>query len=332
MKIGDRHPVEPLPEGAWDRVRQAVFAELDAAVTAGESTPLRKRAGWRVPLTVLSAATAAAFAIALSWRTPSADERRGPLASTRIVTGQEAAASTLGDVAVDVAPHTALVAVEDAAGWLVVFEQGAAVFAVPKTEGRRPFVVRSGSVRVEVVGTRFRVERVGDAARVDTYEGMVRVEAGGRSVLLRRGERWPASPADLAATGDPSEPVVAGALPAPESARALPDAAAPQPARARPDVAAPDYARRAFERAASLEVSDPEAAIRSYRRLARERGEWAANALYALARLELERGDETAAARELRRYLKQYPRGANAADARKLLERIGNRMRGETDR
>jgi hypothetical protein len=62
--------------------------------------------------------------------------------------------------------------------------------------------------------------------------------------------------------------------------------------------------------------------MRAYRRLAAGRGAWAANALYAAARLSLDRGDRTTASQLAHAYLARFPRGANAADARALLDRI----------
>jgi TolA-binding protein len=83
--------------------------------------------------------------------------------------------------------------------------------------------------------------------------------------------------------------------------------------------AAPADARARFEQAARLEVSDPERALEGYRGLAAGTGAWAETALYAEGRLLLERGDRAHAVPLLRGYLRNYPRGANAADVRSLL-------------
>jgi tetratricopeptide repeat protein len=82
------------------------------------------------------------------------------------------------------------------------------------------------------------------------------------------------------------------------------------------------HAQQRFDRAARLESKDPRAALAIYHSLARGRGPWAANALYAEARLELELDHPQRAERLLRRYLSRHPRGLNAPDVRKLLERI----------
>jgi hypothetical protein len=323
MTIGDQHPIDPLPEPAWDRIRRNVLEELDSAAAHGEPLRLpqpRRRAAIAMALT---AAASAALALAGAWLLRPAPVERPGLSSTRIATGASGIEANLGDVPIHVERRSALVAVQDArASWLVVLERGAAVFSVPPRAGRPEFVVDSGNVRVEVVGTRFRVERVGASARVDTYEGTVRVVAGGRAVLLGKGQRWPQPSAPHAAPANVPVPAVQESPASPEGS-AL-------PAERHSPPAGQDAARRAFERAASLEASAPDAALRIYQRLEQEGSPWAANALYARARLQLERGDRAAAAGALRRYLDRFPHGPNAADARTLLARLTTASTRET--
>ncbi len=319
MSIGDRHPIDPLPDRAWDRIRSAVFAELDGGVEESVR-PTRARNAWLMLCVCIGAASIAAIALfALVWRSSEPDG----LESTRIVTAEAATEATLGDVALHVEPRTALVAVRsDADGWLVVLEHGAAVFAVPSRNGRPDFVVQGGSVRVEVVGTRFRVERVGASSRVDAYEGVVRVVADGQSTPLEAGQRWPAS------TEQPASHALEPIAPAPVEERETesrpPAVSTPESlgVRRSSDAVEAERHRREFERAASLEASNPEEATRLYRRLSRADSSWSANALYALARLELVRGNRAAAERELRSYLARYPSGPNVQDARELLRQI----------
>lgn len=64
---------------------------------------------------------------------------------------------------------------------------GAADFEVTKHAGRE-FVVLAGSVRVKVVGTRFRVERSGERTRVSVAEGKVEVREGDVRSYLEAGE------------------------------------------------------------------------------------------------------------------------------------------------
>jgi transmembrane sensor len=68
-----------------------------------------------------------------------------------------------------------------------VLTAGAADFEVTKHAGRE-FVVLAGSVRVEVVGTRFRVERDGERTRVSVAEGKVEVHEGDLHTYLEAGE------------------------------------------------------------------------------------------------------------------------------------------------
>jgi hypothetical protein len=80
--------------------------------------------------------------------------------------------------------------------------------------------------------------------------------------------------------------------------------------------------RALYERAARMEASRPQAALAIYDQLAAGRGPWAANALFAQARLELELGHRERARRLLASYLARHPGGANAEDARQLLDRL----------
>jgi transmembrane sensor len=68
-----------------------------------------------------------------------------------------------------------------------VLTAGAADFDVTKQVGRE-FVVLSGNVRVQVVGTRFRVERSGERTRVSVAEGKVEVQEGNAHTYLEAGE------------------------------------------------------------------------------------------------------------------------------------------------
>ena len=64
---------------------------------------------------------------------------------------------------------------------------GAADFDVTK-HPEREFVVLAGSVRVRVVGTRFRVEQSGERTRVSVTEGKVEVQEGDARTYLEAGE------------------------------------------------------------------------------------------------------------------------------------------------
>jgi hypothetical protein len=74
-----------------------------------------------------------------------------------------------------------------------------------------------------------------------------------------------------------------------------------------------------FELAAQLELKDPSAALRIYGELAASEDAWAASALFASARLEGERGQDARARELAAAYLRRFPAGPNADDARILL-------------
>jgi hypothetical protein len=80
-------------------------------------------------------------------------------------------------------------------------------------------------------------------------------------------------------------------------------------------------AKQRYEQAERLEATDPDGAVTLYQALVQEGGPWAPTALFAQARLELDRGRRAQARALLQTYLRRYPTGANAAMARRLLER-----------
>jgi transmembrane sensor len=73
--------------------------------------------------------------------------------------------------------------------------RGAAEFEVAK-RAERDFIVVAGSVRVRVVGTRFRIELVGERTRVSVSEGKVEVQHGTALTSLEAGESrfYPSAP------------------------------------------------------------------------------------------------------------------------------------------
>jgi TolA-binding protein len=81
-------------------------------------------------------------------------------------------------------------------------------------------------------------------------------------------------------------------------------------------------AQSQYEAAAQLERSDPSRALRLYTDLSRGSDAWAQNALYAAGRLQADRGARGDAARLLEEYLRRFPRGSNAQDARALRESL----------
>jgi hypothetical protein len=76
-----------------------------------------------------------------------------------------------------------------------------------------------------------------------------------------------------------------------------------------------------FKRFERLEAKDPAAALAGYLEISRGNSAWAANGLFAAGRLAADRGDPRART-FLEIYLRRFPNGANAADAKTLLDRL----------
>jgi outer membrane biosynthesis protein TonB len=278
-------------------------------------------------------------------------------APSRIVTEGSPSAVSVGDVALEVAARSALLVDDDRWGaLLVVLERGEVTCRVAPRAGRPPVVVHAGDARIEVVGTAFAVTRIGDSARVVVYEGVVEVVQAGRRHRVAAGETWPGTgeappPARAPTRPEQTRPEQTRREPTrPEQTKPAhtrreptrPEQTKPghtrreptrrestRPERPRssapskpPGAAAPPPDKARYERAASLESSDPSGAIAIYDDLARGGGAWAANALFAQARLEVELGHLERARRLLESYITRYPRGANAEDARQLLRRV----------
>jgi hypothetical protein len=86
--------------------------------------------------------------------------------------------------------------------------------------------------------------------------------------------------------------------------------------------AAAPSAQSRYETAARIEPTDPARALRLYTELAQGTDAWARDALYAAGRLQADRGARTDAVRLLEEYLRRFPRGSNAQDARALRESL----------
>ncbi len=337
--LGNELKIEPLSDRGWERVRQGVFAELElgAQHPAGQERGAG-RTRWRLGLAAAALAGAGVVALGLVL-SPGEDTGSVALPTSRIVTGKGATRTTVGDSLLQVAPASALRVIGDEErGWLVVLERGRVTCSVAPRKGRAPFAVEAGDARVEVVGTRFAVARERGSARVEVFEGTVKVTARGKVALVRAKQIWPPARRPEAvdesrrAEGDiPDKSAYeskdvgrVGATPLPETSASM---QSDEETRPRSDTGRGPAGRtlsagERFNKASELESSDPEAAVVIYRSLARGKGPWAANALYAQGRIELDRGRKTKAREALRRYLRSYPQGANAADARELLNRI----------
>jgi hypothetical protein len=330
-------PVEPLPDLTWARLERQLWATLDAPVVVAPPSP---RARWRWPVAA-AVSVAAAAAVALAWPSRPGDgaeltSRAPTTMPSRVATAAAETELSVGDASIRLAPFSALYLHGGDRGVGMILDRGQASFEVAPRMGRPPFVVDAGAVRVTVVGTGFTVTRLGDGAIVDVRHGVVEVLADGRRALVRAGESWdaegvhPTVTAATAAAALPTAPTAATATgptatdpTATGSDGDRPDARRSQPPRrrrARPATIEPPApavdGKAAYAAAAALEASDPAAALAAYQALAARRGPWAANGLYAAARLAFERGDHGRARTLAQRYLRAYPQGSNAADAR----------------
>jgi hypothetical protein len=321
MNTNPEWPIEPLSDAAWKRIEQRVFEQVSVPAPMRETTPwFRRRFMWGT----LAVCSLAACLLVFSWRPEARFASRPAAPSTRhyAATGSTRQLD-LPEMTVQLEAQSELASVSHGVYRLA---HGAARFDVVHRGTHDPLAILAGNVRVEVVGTVFRVACVSDAARVETYAGTVRVIQANHVMLVRAGEHW--DPAELAGaestatipTRTPAVPVEARSTSSPSALQATAPRSADVDLKTRVQVS--ERQRRRFELAAAHEKRDPERALRIYEALSREPGPWAGNALFALGRLELEHEQPLAAARDLRRYLERYPAGANAVDAHTLLARL----------
>ncbi len=334
--------------------------EADAARAALRGA--RHRAARRRPWLIAASAgcaLAAAAAIALvAWprgaepvATIGGEPRPGEPA--RVVTRDSATTVSFADAAIEVQPHSAVLMSGSAdRGATVVLESGRAGFHVAPRDHQRPFVVMAGHALVRVVGTRFEVARDGEAVSVQVKEGIVDVRFLGEVHQVTAGQEWHSQetsaplvpvPVPVPAAAESEDAAVDAGLPAEPAKRRRTvkqredEGRAEAPAPAPPDedadkdedraqAAAAQAAARAraaeFTAAAKLESSAPQQAMKQYLELAKQNDRWAQNALYAAARLALDVGQRERAAALARAYLRRFPDGPNAADARALLEAL----------
>ncbi len=344
--------VEELSDLQWARIERGLWAKLDAEVVQVAPAPsLRVSSSWRVRgLAVGGAlALAAVAALVLFWRKPKGVEELAE-APSRVMTRDSATTVSFADAAIEVSPQSAvLLSGGGERSAMVVLEAGRAGFRVAPR--KRPFLVVAGHATVRVVGTHFSVARDGEVVEVEVQEGEVAVQYLGHVHQVIGGQSWrstevkpvvqaavlkdggaapqesveaPAPQVERPRPREPRPAVPARREPVPpvqEEAPPVQEEAPPVQAPAPVPVAPEDgEARTAFAAATRLESAAPRDALRRYLSLAKRDDRWGANALYAAARLSLDIGEHAQAARLARAYLQRFPGGANAADARLLLE------------
>jgi len=303
-KRWDKLPVEPLDEGSFERIARRLETTEPVVPAAA---PGRSRRRWVMPAVAMAAACGALVAyLTLHPETP--------MTASDVTTQASGTRVTAGGVVLDVGPWSTLHYEGDLR---VVLEKGQVLCDVMPRGTRPPVMVEAGDVTVRVVGTRFAVYREGASARVEVEHGVVEVLRGGQSARVGAGEKWPVAKVEAEAPA-PEQPE-----PAPKATHEHtppPRHTVPPPRHAQP--APQPSPRERYEAAAALESKDPTAARALYTELARGDDPWAQNALYAQARLAHERGQRDEAARLCRQYLARFPSGANAQDARELLDKL----------
>ena len=307
-----RPPVEPMSDVSWARVERGLWARLDGTATTQIVAPRSRRWVWiALPSVAVAAAAALVFSFAIDTPKPLPSEPVAIVEETpmRVVSGSSPSTITVGDAHVTLDADSAVVMPRAGTSEsTAVLERGAAWFAIaPRTN--RQFVVVAGDAVVRVIGTKFRVARSEERITVEVERGLVDVTFQGATVKIAAGERWDSNPKTAARTRAIIE------KPDSDKRRTVP--AKPHA----PTAPVADDERTKYERYVALEARDPSGALAGYLEISRGTSRWAEVSLYAAARLSADRG-ETRAKTLLDMYLRRYPRGANAADARKLLDRL----------
>lgn len=318
-----RFDLEPLSDARRARVERSLFERLDReAALAPAQGPRSRRPSSRPVAVFILAGAAAAVIGAVGWE---ALRARPSTEASHLATAGAATHVVIGESSLDVAPYTVLsFRGDDTQGIVVVLDHGEVDCEVAPRRGRPPFVVRSGDVSVRVIGTHFRVSRDGDATQVSVAHGIVEVDEHEHATTVTAGQTWPAASPPPAPSAVPSAVPSASAPFAAPSIRAssggppLASAAWP-PAPTASSAASP---RERYEKALSLESSQPDAALATYRELAGGTGPWAMTALFAEGRFEFERGHRADARKLLDDYVARFPNGPNAQDARVLRARL----------
>lgn len=209
---GKRPPVEELSDLQWARVERGLWTRLDAEpalseamAPSAEGARAWARRRWR-PLAIGGAmAMAAAVTLLLLLGDRGAEGelvgRGDPPA--RVMTSDSATTISFADVAIEVAPHSALLMSGSATrGATIVLERGRAGFRVAPREAHAPFVVVAGAAMVGVVGTTFEVARDGESITVGVQEGQVDVRYLGRVQRVVAGDQWSSSEASKALSAE----------------------------------------------------------------------------------------------------------------------------------
>lgn len=337
-------PVEPMSDVAWARVERGLMQRLDAEPAVLAAPPSQRRWIW-IAAPALAVAATIALVIGLRGK-PDRISQTEPSQTepSRVVAGETPSSVSFGDAHLALAARSAIVMTQEAGAPSVLVERGAVVFTVAPRAERPPFVVRAGDVVVRVVGTKFQVARFEERVSVAVEHGIVDVIFRGATVRLGAGQQWSSEAPEAATTiamGSPASPTpTPTAMPTPTPTPAAKTSTRPAnkisvaPSTTRAATTAPsttsletspattvEREQASFERYSRIETKDPAAALAGYLEISRGNSAWAANGLFAAARLAADRGDPRART-FLEIYLRRFPNGANATDAKTLLDRI----------
>lgn len=319
MSNPERPPVEPLSDVAWSRVERGVWSRLDETETVAIE---RRATRWWWLAAPLVATAAIALLVVFVHSPARIDHEPGyGSAPTRVVSEGSSSSVSLGDAHIALDPHSAIVMDSHDDAPSVLVEQGAAWFAVEPRGSRPPFVVIAGDTRVRVIGTRFRVARSAERVEVTVDHGTVEVGYHGDVARVTNGQHWSSDEPTVVSMAE-----VAAPTPGPtQIATPEPPTPTPTPTQTpatRPQTAAAnDRDAAKYAELARLEASAPDAAMAGYLALSKGSSRWAQVALYAAGRLAADRG-EPRATTFLEIYLRRFPHGKNADDARQLLARL----------
>jgi hypothetical protein len=242
-----------------------------------------------------------------------------------VVSEGSSSSVSLGDAHIALDPHSAIVMDSHDDAPSVLVEQGAAWFAVEPRGSRPPFVVIAGDTRVRVIGTRFRVARSAERVEVTVDHGTVEIGYHGDVERVTNGQHWSSDEPTVVsmaevATPTPTTPTTPTQVATPEPESPTPTLT-PTPTPRPQTAAANDRDAAKYAELTRLEASAPDAAMAGYLALAKGSSRWAQVALYAAGRLAADRG-EPRATTFLEIYLRRFPHGKNADDARQLLARL----------
>jgi len=343
--------------------------EIRHAITAGLAAPARAKRAWLAIGAGLAAAGAVAVLVVFLGRSrPATSEPviaqgalSAPIALDTLVdvVGQRDAVVQLADrTTLTLAPATRIARRDRAASrWELA--HGKMALAVTKRGRDNPLQVITEEARVEVVGTRFTVERHDATTRVEVSEGVVRVvPRTGDVVMLSAGQAWSAAP-----PAPPPPPALDAGIDAPAVDASIAVAPSP-PTHAPPSHAPPpprhfdaavirstiragkladarkliEAGRQAYRDSAptlaelgilaaeaDLAERQTKRAIDKYLAVVRDfpATAQAEQALFAAAQLALDRPDSGYRAKALLEdYLQTYPRGQFRKDAERLLESL----------